>query len=72
MFFWIFAIIAIGLLITSFILPPTGEINPSVLQASGELFLFASLGAVIKAIDRGTSATLKHRDTEITIEKKDE
>lgn len=71
--FHILTIISIGLLIASFIVPPTGEISPTVLQGVGELFAFASLGTVIKAIDRGGATKIKHKDTMVEImPKKDE
>lgn len=69
--FWIFAIIAILLLVVSFILPPTGKIDPSVLQACGECFAFASLGAVYKAIDKGIDARLQKGETTIEINNPD-
>jgi hypothetical protein len=71
--FHILTAIAIGLLIASFIVPPTGEISPTVLKGVAEIFAFASLGTVIKAIDRGGAAKIKHKDTVVEISpKKDE
>lgn len=67
LFFWLFSIISIILIITAFILPPLSVIDNSVLIAVGELNGFAALGAVIKAIDRGSSATFHHNGTELTI-----
>lgn len=77
LFFWLFSIISIILIITAFILPPLSVIDNSVLIAVGELNGFAALGAVIKAIDRGRTATFHHNDTELIIngdedEKEDE
>lgn len=69
--FWLFAIIALLLLIVSFILPPTGSIDPSVLQAVGECFAFASLGAVYKALDKGIDAKISKGDTSLTINNPD-
>lgn len=66
--FVIFATLSVALLALSFILPPTGTIDPSVLSAVGELFAFASLGVVITAIGKGRRATVRHNDTELTIE----
>ena len=66
-FFWFFSIIGVILIITAFILPPLSVIDNSVLIAVGELNGFAALGAVIKAIDRGSSATFHHNNTELTI-----
>lgn len=42
--------------------------DPSVLAAVGELFAFAALGTVIKAIDKGSSASVKKGDVEIKID----
>lgn len=70
--FWVFSIISIALIIASFIVPPTGIIHPSVLTATGELFAFASLGAVYKALDKGVDAKIEHGDTKITIDNNDE
>ena len=67
--FWFvfFSLVAVGLIITSFFIPPTGEIDGSVLAATGEIFAFAALGTVVKAIDKGVDARVQHRDTSITI-----
>lgn len=65
--FHAFSIIAICLIIASFIVPPTGVIDSSVLAAVGEIFAFASLGALIKAIDKGIDAKVKHGDTELHV-----
>lgn len=72
LYFWILTGIAIILLITSFFLPPAGEINPGTLQGVAEIFAFASLGTVIKAIDNGKSVEMKHGETTITVRKKKE
>ena len=65
--FFVLAGIAVALLVASFLVPPTGVIDGSVLAATGEIFAFAALGTVIKAIDRGVDATVSHKDTSITI-----
>lgn len=67
LFFWFFSIIGVILIVTAFLLPPLSVIDNSVLIAVGELNGFAALGAVIKAIDRGSSATFHHNGTEVTI-----
>jgi len=69
-FFWLFSAISIALIIASFVIPPLGIVDPSVLAAVGEIFGFTALGSLCKAIDKGTTATVRHRDTEIKIEKK--
>lgn len=65
--FLFFSIIAVGLIITSFFVPPTGVIDGSVLAATGEIFAFAALGTVIKAIDKGVDAQVQHNNTTITV-----
>lgn len=70
--FYICLTISICLLITSFFLPPVGEINSSVVAAVGEIFAFATLGTVIHGINRGADLTLKHGNTEVQINKQNE
>lgn len=65
--FKFFSVIAVGLIIASFIVPPMGLIDGSVLAAVGELFGFAALGTVIKAIDKGVDAQVQHNNTTITV-----
>ena len=72
MFFWTFAIAGLLLIVASFILPPMGIVDNSVLAAVGELDGVIALGAVIKAIDRGVDATFQHNNTSVTITNKDE
>ena len=66
-FFWIFSIIGLLLIIVAFFLPPAAQIHQSVLIAVGEINGFIALGAVIKAIDNGGSATFQHNNTSVTI-----
>ena len=68
-FFWIFSIIGVILIVAAFILPPISVIDNSVLIAVGEIDGMIALGAVIKAIDKGESATFTHNNTSITISK---
>ena len=67
LFFWLFSIIGLLLIIVAFFIPPTAYIDQSVLYAVAEINGFAALGAVIKAIDKGSSATFHHNGTELTI-----
>ena len=69
LYFWVFGLVAICLLTISFFLPPVGAITPSTLEGVAELFAFASLGAVYKAIDKGTPATISHGNTTVTVNK---
>lgn len=65
--FWVCLVVSICLLVASFICPPPGEISHSVLIGISELFAFGSLGAVYKALDSGTKASLKKGDVELTV-----
>ncbi|MCQ2754587.1 MAG: hypothetical protein MJ231_06025 [bacterium] len=65
--FYILVGISIVLIITSFLVPPLGVIDGSVLASVGELFAFASLGTLIKAIDKGKKASVTHKDTTLTV-----
>ena len=71
-FFIFFSIAALILIVAGFIVPPTGQIDNSVLIAVGELNGTLAIGAVIKAIDKGRSASIKHNNTELTINKDEE
>ena len=72
LFFWLFSIIGVILIIVAFILPPLSVIDNSVLIAVGEIDGMIALGAVIKAIDKGESATFTHNNTSITITNNDD
>lgn len=63
---------SLGLIISSFFIPPLAIVDGSVLASVGELFAFASLGEVAAAIERGHSASISHGDTTIEIKKQEE
>ena len=65
--FHIFSMTSIGLIITSFFIPPTGIIDSSVFVAVGELFGFASLWEIHIAIKKGFDAKVTHNNTTIEI-----
>ena len=67
LFFWLFSGIGLLLIIIAFFIPPAAYIDSSVLIAVGEINGFIALGAVLKAIDNGGSASIKHNGTEVTI-----
>ena len=69
--FWVCLTISVILLTVSFLLPPTGKIDPSVLQGAGEIFSFAVLYTVIEALNRGTDVTLHKGDVDITLNNPD-
>lgn len=68
-FFIFFSISALLLLVAGFVAPPTGFIDNTVLIAVGEINGTLAIGAVVKAIDKGRSASIKHNNTELTISK---
>lgn len=65
--FDIFSIASIVLIVASFLVPPTGVIDGSVLAAVGELFAFAALFTVIKAIEAGVDAKVTHGNTTVQV-----
>lgn len=69
--FWIFSGVAIFLLIVAFFTPPPYIIDNSVLIAVSEIFSFAALYTVIRALDKGIGAKIKHKDTELEIGERD-
>ena len=71
LFFWLFSSIGLLLIIIAFFIPPAAQIHQSVLIAVGEINGFIALGAVIKAIDNGGSATFQHNNTSVTITNND-
>lgn len=72
LFFWLFSIAGLLLIIASFLLPPMGIVDNSILAAVGELDGVIALGTVIKSIDKGRSASFQHNGTSVTITNKDE
>lgn len=59
--------VSIGLLITSFLMPPTGEIHPSVLKGAAELMFYPALAFAAKALAEGKSAKVQHGSTVVSI-----
>lgn len=64
---WLCVTCSIGLFIASFIVPPLGEISPSVLKAGGEIFAFAALFMLREAIMEGLGVKLTHGQTTIEV-----
>lgn len=72
---WVFLfclVVALGLIVTSFFIPPLAVVDGSVLAAVGEIFGFAALGEVAAAIERGHGASITHGNTTIEIKKEEE
>jgi formate hydrogenlyase subunit 4 len=70
--FWLCLVISIILLIASFLVPPTGVIDGTVLAGIGELFGFATLATVIEAIKKGSDVSVSHGNTTVTVNNNDE
>lgn len=64
---WVCTVSAIGLLVASFIVPPMGEISPSVLKAGSLIFAFAALIEVREAIAEGLGVKLTHGQTVVEV-----
>lgn len=63
--------ISIILLVISFLLPPPGQIDNSVLTAVGEIFGFATLFVFIERAHKGADITFRHKDTEVVVNNPD-
>jgi len=61
----------VGLFVASFLVPPLGVIDGSVLRACSLLFAFASLAVLREAIREGIGAKLTHGNTTIEIKDTD-
>lgn len=64
--------VTVGLLVASFLVPPTGVIDPSVLKAAGEIFAFGTLWVVREAVKEGLSVKATHGNTTIEVGKDEE
>lgn len=64
---WVCTLSAIGLLVASFIVPPMGEISPSVLKAGSLIFAFAALIEVREAITEGLGVKVSHGQTTVEV-----
>ena len=64
---WIFGLCTIALFVASFIVPPTGVIDPSILKAAAFLFAFATLAEAREAVREGLGVKLTHGQTTIEV-----
>ena len=67
-------VVSVTLVIVGFIVPPTGEIDNSVLIAVGELGFFSTITKIpdfIKTLKGGASIEIEKGDTHIKIEGED-
>ena len=60
-------IVAIGLMVAGFLVPPTGVIDGSVLKGCGILFLFAALIVGGHAIELGYDLRVSKGDTQVEL-----
>lgn len=64
---WVFSLCAIGLFVASFLVPPMGVIDGSVLKAGAILFAMMALMEAREAILEGMGVKLTHGDTTIEV-----
>ena len=64
---WIFGLATIALFVASFVVPPTGVIDPSILKAGALMFAFATLAEAREAIREGLGVKLTHGHTTIEV-----
>lgn len=65
--FAILTVTAIALIVASWFVPPMAVVDGSILAATGELLGFGALWTVVKAIDKGTPASMSHGGTTISV-----
>lgn len=66
--FYVCLVMSIALMVASFLLPPQGIIDPSVLTAAGILFGFAALAVAGQNLANGKDVKMKKGDLEVTID----
>ena len=71
LWFWVLLIASLTFLTASFLVPPMGTIDSSVLKAISELLGFGVLGTVIYAVDKGVDLKLSKGDLAATINSPD-
>jgi hypothetical protein len=64
---WICAIIALGLIVTGFFVPPIGIIDGSVIQAVGEIIGIIAILEIPQCLEKMSRIQLKHNNTEINM-----
>lgn len=64
---WVFSLSALGLFIASFLVPPMGEISPSVLKVGAEIFAIMALLEAREAIIEGLGVKVSHGGTTIEV-----
>lgn len=69
---WFYGIVGIttGLLVAGLILPPPGQIDPSVLTGAGIISFLGILGVILRAIEKGVDAEASHGNLNIKVKGK--
>lgn len=70
--FFVSLAVSIGLLIGGYMAPPQGVIDGSILKSVGELFLWPTLAAGVKALDDNKQVKIKTAHTTLTVGKKED
>lgn len=70
--FWTCLVSAIIMLSVSFVLPPTGEINPTVLQGAAILMGFSVIGILPECLRLSKEVTVRKGDLEVSLSDGDE
>ena len=65
--FWVSLVISIGLLVGGFLTPPQGEIDGSLLEGAGLIFLYPALSFAAKALEENNKIKIQHGQTTIQI-----
>ena len=65
--FLFFALLSAGIGIAGFVVPPPGELHPSILKFISWMFAFAALWVFMRAFKEGMDARLTHGNTKLEI-----
>ena len=65
--FWTTLVISMALLIGGFFCPPQGQIDGSVLEGAGIMFLWPALSFAAKALEENNKVKIQHGSTTIQI-----
>lgn len=65
--FWFFALLSAGIGISGFIVPPPGELHPSILKFISWMFAFDALWVFFKAFKEGLDARFQKGDVSVTL-----
>lgn len=65
--FWFFALLSAGIGIAGFIVPPPGELHPSILKFISWMFAFDALWVFFKAFKEGLDARFQKGDVSVTL-----